>query len=76
MKHIYFTTERSDFAAYNQAATFGGLSLLLMKTETDESSNVAFLLSEESSKSEYEGIYISQPCAVRRFMHVPFSLGG
>lgn len=48
MKCIYFKTEISDFAAYNQAAMFGGLISLLMKMETDESSNVAFLLSEES----------------------------
>lgn len=39
--------EISDFAAYNQAATFGGLISLLMKTERDESRNMAFLLLEE-----------------------------
>jgi len=47
MKCIYFKMDITDFAAYNQAVTFGGSVTSDENTETDESSNMAFLLSEE-----------------------------
>lgn len=56
MKCMYFKIESSGFAGSNQAATFGGLISLLMKRETDESSNTA------SSESEGEGTQVPQPC--------------